>query len=480
MFKRTVLKYSFLISSIACLLSCEGDEPMDDSGTGQIQLAFTQEIIEGGRLEQGPLSILLSIKNSEDKFVYEKKQLSLFKFGEEYLSEPISLSTGNFHLTEFIVLSENNKALYATPLKNSKLAYLVVNSLPLNFAISKDETLKVVPEVIECGNHSPADFGYNTFSFEIVKTFPFLVGVLAYDNSTKNFELTASHLLITMEDDTLFNQDLDAKTNDIVVREKIGQYKVKITKADYLPYERTFTATQLKEYNQTPLVVTLLGNSISEGLIAHYPFKGNALDSTSNSYDGIVHGAVLTTDRHGNSNASYYFDGEDDYINVTHNPALNLSGDFTISLWAEVASMQVPHEGINDILRKWNGNAEGYPFAIAYLNSFADDAHEDKIIVVRYDGQICSNAPTSYTPTIENGVFQHIVVVKQGSTLRHYLNNTLVQEFTDDTTCDTGNSADMTIGCRGNLVRFFKGKIDDIRVYGRAVSEDEVANLYGE
>ncbi len=477
---RTVFRHFFLTALVICLISCEGDEPLDVPGSGQIQLAFSQELIQGGRVQTGPFSILLSIKNSEGILVHEKKQLNLFKFGEEYLSEPISLSTGNFQLVEFIVLDNNNEAIYATPLEHSALAYLIDDPLPLNFGISKDQTIKVAPQVIDCTDHSPADFGYNTFSFEIVKTFSFLVGVLAYDNGTENFELTTAHATITAANDPLFNKDLEAKTNLVSVKDLAGQYVLTVAKQNYLPFQKSFTAAQLKQYLDIPLVVTLLNNSISEGLIAHYPFKQNALDSTSNHYNGIVHGAVLTTDRHGKANSSYYFDGQDDYINVPHTNALNLTSDFTISLWAEVASTQVPHEGINDILRKWTGNAEGYPFAIAYLNPLADDANEDKFIYARYDGQGCSNSPTSYSPTIQNDVFQHIVLVKQGNKLRHYLNGTLIQEITDNTSCSTANTADMTIGSRGNLVRFFKGKIDDIRIYGRAISTGEVADLYHE
>jgi len=38
----------------------------------------------------------------------------------------------------------------------------------------------------------------------------------------------------------------------------------------------------------------------------------------------------------------------------------------------------------------------------------------------------------------------------------------------------------MTIGCRGQLARFFTGKIDDIRIYNKALNDNEVANLYNE
>ena len=76
--------------------------------------------------------------------------------------------------------------------------------------------------------------------------------------------------------------------------------------------------------------------------------------------------------------------------------------------------------------------------------------------------------------------FIHIALVKQGTKLRHYLNGEVIQEFTDNTSCSTSNTADMTIGCRGNLVGSSKGKIDDIRIYNRSISDAEVANLFVE
>lgn len=55
----------------------------------------------------------------------------------------------------------------------------------------------------------------------------------------------------------------------------------------------------------------------TNGLVAWYPFIGNAHDSSGNGYNGtIMNGAYLTTDRFGNANNAYSFDGMNDYINI--------------------------------------------------------------------------------------------------------------------------------------------------------------------
>jgi hypothetical protein len=466
-------------------LSCEPDDVKVQNGS--LEFAFLgEESLSGGRHKNEISSILVSIRDAGGNFIHERKKVTLYKFGDSFLSEPLALTTGSFSLTEFIVLDPNGNALYATPIQGSPLAYLVEQPLPIPFNISIDQTTKVTPEVIKIEGGNAGDFGYSTFSFDEVETFSFRAGIFAYDATSENFELTEAHMIIRSDSLILFDADLPAITNDIRTKylDSLSTYDIIVSKQGYGTYEKSFTASELKVYaSEPPLVITLITKSLSEGLIAHYPFNGNAEDQTANHFDGLVHGAVLTTDRKGIDSSAFLFDGINDYINVPHDSALNLLGNFTISLWTKVSSNQQPHEGINDILRKWTGNHQGYPFSISYLNTFADDLHEDKIILVRYDGQACGNAPTMYTPTISNDTFLHVVLVKENDKIRYYLNNVLVEEITDTTassSCSVENTADMTIGCRGNLVRFFKGVIDDIRIYDRALGDSEVGELYGE
>ena len=49
--------------------------------------------------------------------------------------------------------------------------------------------------------------------------------------------------------------------------------------------------------------------SLKEGLVAHYPFNGNASDASGNGKNGVVQGPVSTTDRFGSPNSAYYFNG---------------------------------------------------------------------------------------------------------------------------------------------------------------------------
>ena len=73
---------------------------------------------------------------------------------------------------------------------------------------------------------------------------------------------------------------------------------------------------------------------INDGLVAYYPFNGNVNDESGHENHGTVIGANPTTDRFGNADSAYSFDGEDDYLD-THWGSGDIDNDdpSTISLW---------------------------------------------------------------------------------------------------------------------------------------------------
>ena len=88
--------------------------------------------------------------------------------------------------------------------------------------------------------------------------------------------------------------------------------------------------TMIVESNDNPLSaaawyqikLTPVPELPTDGLIAYYPFNRNANDESENGNHGTVYGATLTTDRFGNPDSAYSFDGVDDYIEVA--PSSNL------------------------------------------------------------------------------------------------------------------------------------------------------------
>lgn len=97
--------------------------------------------------------------------------------------------------------------------------------------------------------------------------------------------------------------------------------------------------------NIVPIKLFFLGFSLNlisqtvptNGLIAWYPFNGNANDLSGNGLNGIINGSSLTNDRFGNMNAANDFNGLSDFIVLNDINAFDFTPnqDFAISLLVE-------------------------------------------------------------------------------------------------------------------------------------------------
>jgi len=106
------------------------------------------------------------------------------------------------------------------------------------------------------------------------------------------------------------------------------------------------------------LSINAFSQSSNNGLVAWYPFNGNANDSSGNGNNGIVYGASLTTDRCGNPNSAYYFNGINSYISLGNNPIIKrVITSFSISMWLNVSSPSTNNGYI--IISNVNSNNNG-------------------------------------------------------------------------------------------------------------------------
>ena len=118
----------------------------------------------------------------------------------------------------------------------------------------------------------------------------------------------------------------------------------------------------------------------TNGLVGWWPFNGNANDESGNGNNGTVNGATLTTDRFGNADKAYSFDGVDDFINVG-NPSGLFNNPYSYSQSAWVFFNDVPANfGSYPIISKRHDNI-GNDWATPVFRSsqnfwfFADDAN---------------------------------------------------------------------------------------------------------
>jgi hypothetical protein len=102
---------------------------------------------------------------------------------------------------------------------------------------------------------------------------------------------------------------------------------------------------------------------INDGLVAYYPFNGNANDESGNNNHGIIQGASLTSDRFDNSNSTYYFNGNDNLINCGHGNSLQMTNAITISAWFNSTSSYVLGRYI---IGKCDRNSPSYEYLICF------------------------------------------------------------------------------------------------------------------
>ena len=214
------------------------------------------------------------------------------------------------------------------------------------------------------------------------------------------------------------------------------------------------------------LPYVLLGD-LNNGLVAWYPFDGNASDISGNGNHGTVHGATLATDRHGFDGKAYSFGG-DDWIQIPHAEEINFQkyDPFSITLWVKSSTGNTE---LRSIIEKWQGGGSPYPYVIRYKEGGTYN-------FARYDGS-SSNSILGNNDIFDQS-FTQLAISGDGESFSCFINGVLDQSVEVSGGSITNNKP-LYIGRRGgNMPWFFHGSIDDIRIYDRALSAAEVLSLY--
>ncbi len=184
-------------------------------------------------------------------------------------------------------------------------------------------------------------------------------------------------------------------------------------------------------------------------------------------------------------NVALNFDGVDDYVETNANVGnFATNQDFTVSCWIKPDPIQTIQFGNNpsenDIISKWAWPSPGannnYPFVIRYLNQTRTPTTEKgKILVGQWDGAIFQIIISN--TAVDDGKWHHVAFVKTGTILKLYIDG--IQEggnITDNATNTTTNSTPLQFGRRGNNESYFKGEIDEVRIWTVGKTATDIAN----
>jgi hypothetical protein len=205
---------------------------------------------------------------------------------------------------------------------------------------------------------------------------------------------------------------------------------------------------------------------ITSNLQAWYKFdEGSgttANDSSSNSNTGTITGGTYTTGKIGPY--ALALSGSSQYVTVPHNSSIAITGDITIAGWIYVTD----YSNYNGIVGKTSGAfPKPYDFYLVQTTG----------IPRFYRGNGSSANFVDGTSAPGTGAWHHIAVTMSGTTVTHYLDGVANGSNTLSTPiADSGGS--LYIGSRADLVTMFKGNMDDIRIYNRALSSSDITQLY--
>lgn len=226
----------------------------------------------------------------------------------------------------------------------------------------------------------------------------------------------------------------------------------------------------------------------TNGLVAYYPFNGNANDESSNGNTGTPYGATLTTDRKtGNLSGAYNFGGfnNSSFIEVPNSNSLQFTNEFSVSLWYSLST----YEGMEGY---GNLASQGYHMLFAkdadwggFYAGTSGNAALDSVYYNFTNNLSFGNANFDATAAVKGtaanlNIWIHMSYVVENGTAKIFRNGVLIknQSIPNSLNFSTANTKNLYLGRYSSFWYPLNGKMDDVRVYNRALSDAEVQQLY--
>jgi hypothetical protein len=213
---------------------------------------------------------------------------------------------------------------------------------------------------------------------------------------------------------------------------------------------------------------TVVTNPLPSGLAAGWSFNEasgtSATDSSGNSNTAtLVNGVARATGKYG---GGLTFDGGDDYLTVPNSSSLNISGTgLTLSMWINPQALLPGGDSV--VLGKfWNATMTSpyYQYGLELAGG---------TVPVFYVGTAGGPISASMGSALLLNQWNHLAVVFNGSQVQYYLNGALITTVSLSATI-TARGNPFQLGADNNTQQFFKGSLDEVRIYNRALTALEI------
>jgi len=230
------------------------------------------------------------------------------------------------------------------------------------------------------------------------------------------------------------------------------------------------------------IISALLAHGIAsampfDGLVGAYFFDGNAADSSGKNNHGSVQGASLTKDRFGNPESAYQFDGINDLIRIEASATNSQFDEITIAAWFNIKS----HTGaMGGIVTRWNQNHDVGDY---YGIWFDDYWTQNTMLAASHEHYYANTGLRSDIVDLDEWYSVVFTISPISGHEFLYINGNLVDSKSRTELIRVSDlpiiiGADIHTYQLDNYYRFFSGSIDDVLIYDRILSPNEIQELY--
>lgn len=214
-------------------------------------------------------------------------------------------------------------------------------------------------------------------------------------------------------------------------------------------------------------------STLNHGLIAYYKLNGDVSDFIDNQNNGENNGALPIEDRYGKANKAFYFNGSGNYLEI---PSLKIKdlNCYSYSVWIKPDGVPTNEGGFIYCTGSSNSNpAQSLGFQTT-----------STLFAGSYNQGYSPRQSYSKSNTIQPNEWLHVVVTRDSVNIKMYINAELIPISTSSSTnnqdADYGATTNAIIGGRSNFnsASYYKGSIDDLRIYNRVLDANEIKELY--